>query len=80
MGFPTEAFAGVMTSGEVAHVYLRDRPTPWWQALGRRCLHLTWGVRSSISLEGLDLQAGPLYMHAVHAAVHALWRSCKKVH
>ena len=66
MGFPAEAFAGVMTSGEVAHVYLHDRPTQFWQDLGRRCLHLTWGTRGSISLEGLDLQAGslPALFHA----------------
>ncbi|PSC69035.1 Haloacid dehalogenase-like hydrolase superfamily isoform 1 [Micractinium conductrix] len=57
MGFPAEAFAGVVTSGEVTHRHLRDRPGPWWQqAVGRRCLHFTWAARGAISLEGLGLE------------------------
>ena len=56
MGFPKDAFCGAITSGELAHRFLRDRPSPAWQELGRSCVHLTWGERGSISLEGLDLQ------------------------
>lgn len=56
MGFPEEAFAGAVTSGEVAHQALLNRQGEFWEQLGRRCLHLTWGARGSISLEGLNLQ------------------------
>jgi hypothetical protein len=47
---------GAITSGELAHRYLAERPDPWWRALGRRCIHLTWSSRGSISLEGLGLE------------------------
>lgn len=47
---------GAITSGELTHRYLSTRPTPWWQALGRRCIHMTWSSRGSISLEGLGLE------------------------
>ncbi|WIA31743.1 hypothetical protein OEZ86_002619 [Tetradesmus obliquus] len=56
MGFREEWFAGAITSGELTHRYLSSRPSPWWQQLGRRCLHFTWSSRGAISLEGLDLQ------------------------
>ena len=56
MGFDTSCFAGVVTSGEVTHRHLSQRPDAWWAGLGRRCLHLTWGARGAISLEGLGLQ------------------------
>lgn len=55
MGFPADAFCGVITSGEVTHKQLSQRPTPFWQAR-RRCLHLTWAARGAISLKGLDLE------------------------
>ena len=56
MGFDTSAFCGVVTSGEVTHRHIADRPDAWWQGLGHRCLHFTWGQRGAISLEGLGLE------------------------
>jgi hypothetical protein len=50
--------AGVITSGEVTHQRLLQRPGPFWQGLGRRCLHITWGTRGAISLDGLGLEVG----------------------
>jgi hypothetical protein len=50
--------AGVITSGEVTHQQLSQRPDSFWQGLGTRCLHITWGSRGAISLEGLGLQVG----------------------
>ena len=50
------AFCGVVTSGECTHRHLTERPDAWWQGLGRRCLHFTWGQRGAISLEGLGLE------------------------
>lgn len=40
MGIGEELFAGVITSGEAVHMALRDRPDAWWEALGRRVLHI----------------------------------------
>ncbi|GFH07390.1 uncharacterized protein HaLaN_02182 [Haematococcus lacustris] len=45
-----------LTSGEMAHRCLALRPSPWWQALGHRVLHLTWSGRGPVSLQGLGLQ------------------------
>ena len=59
MGFDAADFAGVVTSGEVTHRHLAERPGPFWQCLGRRCLHFTWGARGAVSLDGLDLQVIP---------------------
>eukprot|EP00775_Hariotina_reticulata_P010135 gene10135-10293_t len=56
-GALVSAAPGAITSGELTHRYLSQRPDPWWQQLGRRCLHLTWSTRGSISLTGLDLEA-----------------------
>ncbi|EFN54474.1 hypothetical protein CHLNCDRAFT_11074, partial [Chlorella variabilis] len=56
MGFDPACFAGVVTSGEVTHRHLSQRPDAWWAALGRRCLHFTWAARGAISLEGLGLE------------------------
>ncbi len=36
LGFDASHFAGVVTSGEVAHRQLEQRPTAFWQQLGRR--------------------------------------------
>lgn len=60
MGFEETAFVGAITSGEVTHQSLANRSSPWWEALGSRCLHVTWGARGAISLEGLALQASQL--------------------
>ncbi|GAB4815008.1 hypothetical protein N2152v2_002054 [Parachlorella kessleri] len=56
LGFDASHFAGVVTSGEVAHRQLEQRPTAFWQQLGRRCLHFTWAARGAISLDGLGLE------------------------
>ena len=58
LGFQTEWFSGAVTSGDMAYEHLDRRPSPWWEELGRRCIHLTWSSRGTISLEGLGLQVG----------------------
>ena len=57
LGFPEAAFAGVLTSGEIAHTRLAGRRSGgwFWEELGSRCLHMTWGERGAISLDGLGL-------------------------
>ena len=40
MGIEDALYDGVMTSGEATHLVLRDRPDPWYAALGRRVFHL----------------------------------------
>lgn len=52
----THPHAGAITSGELTHCYLAERPDPWWQQLGTRCIHVTWSSRGTISLDGLALQ------------------------
>ena len=59
MGFNAGDFVGAVTSGEVTHQQLQERAGPFWQGLGRRCLHFTWGSRGAVSLEGLDLEVRP---------------------
>jgi ribonucleotide monophosphatase NagD (HAD superfamily) len=39
-----------MTSGEVTHRMLSERPAPRWQELGRTCIHVTWGARGAIDI------------------------------
>ncbi|KAK7252088.1 hypothetical protein RIF29_35803 [Crotalaria pallida] len=56
LGFDSSLFLGAITSGELTHQYLLRRDDPWFAALGRSCIHLTWSGRGVISLEGLDLQ------------------------
>ncbi|KAK4258259.1 hypothetical protein QN277_007729 [Acacia crassicarpa] len=56
LGFDTSLFVGAITSGELTHQYLQRRDDPWFAALGRSCIHMTWKDRGAISLEGLDLQ------------------------
>ena len=56
LGFDRSWFAGgAVTSGEVAHDRLLNRPGAWWRALGHRVLHVTWGARGAVSLDGLGL-------------------------
>lgn len=40
MGIGDELYDDVMSSGEATHLMLRDRPDPWWRALGTRIFHL----------------------------------------
>ncbi|XP_057816100.2 uncharacterized protein LOC131029587 isoform X1 [Cryptomeria japonica] len=56
LGFDPSLFVGAITSGELTHQFLLRRNDPWFAALGRRCIHMTWSDRGAISLEGLDLQ------------------------
>lgn len=51
LGFERDWFVGVVTSGEVAHQQLLRRPTPFWQNLGRRVLHITWSSRGQVVLD-----------------------------
>jgi len=54
LGIPETAYDGVMTSGEATFLMLRDRPDPWYAALGRRVFHLG-PERDRNVLLGLDL-------------------------
>ncbi|PUZ52503.1 hypothetical protein GQ55_6G275500 [Panicum hallii var. hallii] len=56
LGFDTSCFLATITSGELTHQHLLKRNDPWFAALGRKCIHITWGNRGAISLEGLGLQ------------------------
>ncbi|CAO2192333.1 unnamed protein product [Urochloa humidicola] len=56
LGFDTSCFLGTITSGELTHQHLLKRSDPWFAALGRKCIHITWGNHGAISLEGLGLQ------------------------
>lgn len=56
LGFDTSCFLATITSGELTHQHLQKRNDPWFAALGRKCIHITWGDRGAISLEGLGLQ------------------------
>ena len=56
MGFAQSDFAGAITSGEVAHRSLQSRQGDFWEQLGKRCIHLTWGARGQVTLSGLDLE------------------------
>jgi HAD superfamily hydrolase (TIGR01459 family) len=54
MGIPDLLYDGLLTSGEAAHLALRDRDDPWYAALGRRVFHLG-PERDRNVMEGLDL-------------------------
>lgn len=56
LGFDPDWFAGAVTSGEVAHTRLSERPTLWWRSLGSRCVHITWSDRGAVSVDGLGLE------------------------
>ena len=55
LGFHRSWFAGAMTSGETTHQALTTRSDPFFAALGRCCLHLTWAARGAISVQSLGL-------------------------
>jgi hypothetical protein len=45
---------------QVTHQHLQQRPTAFWQKLGRRVLHFTWSSRGEVVLdEALGLQVCP---------------------
>ena len=60
LGMDPRWFSGVVTSGELTHAALLCRGEPAgdadFAALGSSALHLTWGARGAISLEGLRLR------------------------
>ncbi len=56
MGFSKDAFYGAITSGEVCHQALQNRPDDFYRGLGKRCVHITWGARGAISLGDLDVE------------------------
>ena len=48
-----------MRDHQVAHRQLERRATPFWMALGRRVLHITWASRGAVALDpalGLQVQ------------------------
>ena len=54
MGIEDALYDGIVTSGEVSHVMLRERGDPFFAALGRRVFHLG-PERDRNLLDGLDL-------------------------
>ncbi|EWY36059.1 hypothetical protein N825_30090 [Skermanella stibiiresistens SB22] len=56
MGFGADLFDHVLTSGELAHQWLRHRPEPWLQDLGTACLHFG-PIRDAELIHGLDMEA-----------------------
>ena len=54
MGIGADLYTGLLTSGEAAHLALRDRSDPWFAALGNRAFHLG-PQRDRNVLDGLDL-------------------------
>ncbi len=55
MGLAEDLYAGLLTSGEAAHLALRDRTDPWFAALGDRVWHLG-PERDRNLMDGLGLQ------------------------
>jgi HAD superfamily hydrolase (TIGR01459 family) len=55
MGIADDLYDGILTSGEAAHMMLRDRTDPWFRALGRRVFHLG-PERDRNVLEGLEYE------------------------
>ncbi|CAN8299062.1 unnamed protein product [Cochlearia groenlandica] len=70
LGFDPSFFAGAVTSGELTHQSLQRRDDPWFAALGRRCIHITWKDRGAISLEGLDLNVVEVVEEADFVLAH----------
>ena len=62
MGFEASHFAGAVTSGEVTHEHLSTRPTPFWQQLGNRCLHFTWGARGNVPVDDYNVTVRSLHL------------------
>lgn len=53
-GFHIDSIEGVITSGEVTFQKLHEREDSFWRDR-KDCVHLTWGERGAISLEGTDM-------------------------
>lgn len=55
LGIPADLYDHLMSSGEDARHCLRDRPTAWYRALGRRLYHMG-PARDGGVLAGLDVE------------------------
>ncbi len=53
-GFDIGCFEGVVTSGEVTHQRLTERPDGFWKSR-KACVHFTWGERGAISLDDMGV-------------------------
>jgi HAD superfamily hydrolase (TIGR01459 family) len=53
MGLADHLYDGILTSGEITHMMLRDRTDPWFASLGRHVFHLG-PERDRSVIEGLD--------------------------
>jgi HAD superfamily hydrolase (TIGR01459 family) len=56
MGIVSELYDHLLTSGELAHQWLRHRPEDWLQELGTACLHFG-PIRDAELIHGLDMEA-----------------------
>ena len=70
MGFPKDAFYGAITSGEVCHQALQNRPDEFYRGLGKRCVHITWGARGPVSLGDLDVEVPLPAPHLCNLLLH----------
>ncbi|GLU17923.1 hypothetical protein SLE2022_342680 [Rubroshorea leprosula] len=70
LGFYPSLFEGAITSGELTHQCLQRRDDPWFAALGRSCIHITWSDRGAISLEDLSLKVVENVEEAEFVLVH----------
>ena len=60
MGIFDSLYDGVVTSGEATYAMLRDRPNPWWRALGTHLYHLGPERDRTVFADlGLDQAARP---------------------
>ncbi|XP_071707468.1 uncharacterized protein [Rutidosis leptorrhynchoides] len=70
LGFDPSLFVGAITSGELTYQHLQRRDDPWFEALGKTCIHITWSDRGAISLEGLGLEVVENVEQAEFILVH----------
>ena len=56
LGFGTDLYDHILTSGELAHQWLRHRPEEWMRDLGTACLHFG-PIRDAELIHGLDMEA-----------------------
>ncbi|KVI08166.1 HAD-like domain-containing protein [Cynara cardunculus var. scolymus] len=70
LGFDPSLFVGAITSGELTYQHLQRRDDPWFWALGKTCIHMTWSDRGAISLEGLGLKVVDNVEEAEFILVH----------
>jgi len=56
IGIASDLYDHLLTSGELAHQWLRHRPEDWLQELGTACLHFG-PIRDAELIHGLDMEA-----------------------